>query len=289
MQDPLSDLLDAVRLEAAVCGQVALTAPWTLSGQASTESPFYTVQAGTALLQAGTAPPLRLAAGDYVVLPRGTQHRLQDAGTGNGAVTSLISGHLRLDRTRARALLRILPDILHLPGADGQPAEAVRLLAAAGEREATRPGPGSAAALKRVSELFFLQAVRAEIERRGGDGHICRAVAGAPQIAAALRLIRADPIARWSLAELAAQVGMSRSAFAAAFRATVGETPMQYLAGLRMARATELLRTPGLSIAEVAFQVGYGSDIAFARVFKRHYGIAPGAWRQPRPAVASGA
>ena len=85
---------------------------------------------------------------------------------------------------------------------------------------------------------------------------------------------------RWSVAELAARVGMSRSAFAAAFTREMEAPPMQYLAAQRMLRAAELLKTPDVAISEIAFLIGYDSDIAFTRGFKRHYGVGPGAYRR---------
>jgi AraC-like DNA-binding protein len=305
MDDAVSELLDTVHLNGVICARVELSAPWGFRYGAAPGATFYVMKAGAAFLEIAGAPPLRLAAGDYVALPHGSAHVLRDSlsttpesvelpdhdafpppqtikAGGGGARTALVAGQLQLDRTRAKGILRVLPAALHVAGVDGEPADALRPLSLAAAREANQPGPGSAASLTRLAEMLFVLAARAEIARTGDDDAMFGRLADAPGIAAALHLVRADPAAPWSLAELAAKVGMSRSSFAASFKAVLGESPMQYISSLRMARAAELLRAPGVSIAEVAFQVGYASEIGFARIFKRHFGVAPGAYRQSR-------
>jgi len=305
MDDVISELLDTVHLNGVICARVELSAPWGFQFGPVPGATFYVMKAGAALLEIAGAPPLRLAAGDYVALPHGSAHVLRDSlsttpeplvlpdgdhfpppqtirAGGGGAPAALVGGQLQLDRTRAKGILRVLPEALHVAGVDGEPADALRPLALAAAREANQPGPGSAASLTRLAEMLFVLAARAAIARTGDDDAMLRGLASAPGVAAALHLVRADPAAPWSLAELSAKVGMSRSAFAAAFKAVLGEAPMQYVASLRMARGAELLRAPGLSIAEVAHQVGYASEIGFARIFKRHFGVAPGAYRQSR-------
>jgi AraC-like DNA-binding protein len=307
MDDAISELLDTVRLNGVICAKVELTAPWGFRYAPVPGATFYVIKAGTAWLELAGAPPLLLAAGDYVALPHGSAHVLRDSLSttpepfvlpdgdpglaprtisvgGGGAPTALVAGQLQLDRARAKGLLRVLPDALHVAGVDGEPADALRPLTIASAREAHQGGPGSAASLTRLAEMLFVQAARAEIARTGDDDAMFRRLADAPGVAAALRLVRAHPAAPWSLAELSAKVGMSRSSFAAGFKQVLGESPMQYVTSLRMARGAELLRAPGLSITEVAFQVGYASEIGFSRIFKRHFGVAPGAYRQSRRA-----
>jgi transcriptional regulator GlxA family with amidase domain len=143
------------------------------------------------------------------------------------------------------------------------------------------PGPGSSAVLNRLTELMFIQAVRSAARKYDSEtDNRMGKVRWSPQVFNAVRLIRADLAARWSVVELATRVGMSRSAFAAAFTREMEAPPMQYIAAQRMLRAAELLRTPDVAISEIAFMVGYDSEIAFARGFKRAHGQGPGAYRR---------
>lgn len=306
MDDPLSEILDSIRLDSAVCARAEMTAPWGWRLTPTTATPFYFIISGTAILEvAGRGEAIVLNGGDYVALPHGDAHVLRDSLSspilqvayedppalaapgvpmlrlgGGGRPTRLVNGHVWLDSARGKPLLRLLPDVMLMPGEDGQPASWARPLIALGEMEDANPQPGTGATLKRVAEMFFLQAARAEITRSTPDFDHYNGLARAPKVALALRLMRANPGARWTLAELAGEVSMSRSAFAAAFTTVVGDPPMKHLTALRMARAAELLKVPGVALSEIAFQVGYESDIAFARGFKQHFGQTPGAFRQ---------
>jgi AraC-like DNA-binding protein len=306
MQDNLSDLLQTVRVD-DTCGiRAELTAPWGCRHDQSPGAMFYICMSGSAYLEIAASKQIAvLQAGDCAIIPHGSAHTLRDSlnspiapkipepcievpaglpvirGGGGGCPTTLIVIELRLDRVRARTLLRFLPDIIHLPGEQGMLPQWARPLTEAGHTEVMSPGPGSAAALSRLTELMFIQAVRAAAHRyeTETDSRIGKP-RWSPQVFNAVRLIRMDLATRWSVVELATRVGMSRSAFAAAFTREMEAPPMQYLAAQRMLRAAELLRTPDVAISEIAFMVGYDSEIAFARGFKRHYGQGPGAFRR---------
>lgn len=100
------------------------------------------------------------------------------------------------------------------------------------------------------------------------------------QVARAVALMRAEPAARWTVTKLARRVGLSRPAFARRFLASTGSSPMRYLCKLRMERAADLLRDASLGLAEVAEEVGYSSEFAFNRAFKRHHRLPPGSYRR---------
>lgn len=145
--------------------------------------------------------------------------------------------------------------------------------------EAEGERPGSPAMLARQAELLYLEILRQYMGRlpEGRTGWL--AGVRDPGVGRALRLLHERPERRWTVEELARSVHLSRSALGQRFARIVGEPPMRYLAGWRMQLAKHLLRQPELSIAQVAARVGYTSDVAFHRAFKRHVGSPPAAWR----------
>ena len=134
------------------------------------------------------------------------------------------------------------------------------------------------AVLGRLAEILFIHMLRAHIEGSEHGSTMLAALADA-QLARALAAIHADPSNHWSLNDLAREAGMSRTVFAERFLATVGLTPMQYLTRWRLELAKVALTSTGQSVAEVAASIGYASEAAFGRVFKRFVGVGPGAYR----------
>lgn len=304
MEDGLSELLQTVRVEEAACLRAELTAPWGCRQDASAHALIYICVAGAAYIATASGQAAMLRAGGCAVLAHGSAHVLKDSPSslameriptpdidadtglpvircgGGGGEATLIALELQLDRVRARPLMRVLPPLIHIPGEDGMLPPWARPLAQASDLELAQRRPGAAATLTRLAEMLFIQLVRAAAADLAADEQGASRGHWSPQVITAIRLIREQPGKRWSVATLAAQVGMSRSAFAAVFSREMEAPPMQYLASQRMLRAAELLRTPDIAIAEIAFLVGYESDIAFARGFKRHHGIGPGAYRR---------
>ncbi|HSG39546.1 MAG TPA: AraC family transcriptional regulator, partial [Thermoanaerobaculia bacterium] len=158
----------------------------------------------------------------------------------------------------------------------------LRFLAA----EARHPRPGAETLISRLTDVIFVQALRAWIESQPeGTGGWLGALRDR-QTAAALGHIHREPERDWSVVSLASAVGMSRSSFASRFTALVGETPLAYLTRWRMHLASDLLRSRGLSVSQIAGRVGYESEAAFSKAFKREVGVPPGALRRvksPRP------
>jgi len=306
MQDTLSELLHTIRVESTCCLRAELTAPWGCRHQPTTAALFYICVGGNIYLEITASNHVtRLQSGDCAIVPHGSAHALKDslssparfgipapcvAGAeglptiragGGGSMATLIAIVLRLDRVRAKTMLRFLPDVIHVPGENGQLPPWARPLAEAGLIELENRGPGSQAALNRLAEMLLIQAIRsAALTHSKETAHQMGKVRWSPQVFNAVRLIHGQLSERWSVAELATRVGMSRSAFAAAFTREMEAPPMQYLAAQRMLRAAELLKTRDVPISEIAFVIGYDSDIAFTRGFKRHYGVGPGAYRR---------
>jgi len=139
--------------------------------------------------------------------------------------------------------------------------------------------PGGAAVLARRVELLYLELLRNYAWRLPASRAGWLAAVRHPEVGRALHLLHRDPQRAWSVAELAREVRLSRSALGQRFTEVVGEAPMHYLAGWRIELAKQLLRQPGLSIARVSARVGYRSTVGFHRAFKRRVGETPAAWR----------
>jgi AraC-like DNA-binding protein len=194
--------------------------------------------------------------------------------------TTMICGALSFNHPAARNLISLLPktlliDALHSPQMEWMQSS-LRLIAA----EAREPRPGGEAVITRLGDILVVQAIRSWIEtdpaaRTGWLGALQDR-----QIGRAIALIHRDPAQAWTVASLARQVAMSRSAFAARFTELVGEPVMRYVTRWRMYVAIDALKEQGTSIAKVASRLGYQSEAAFSRAFKRVISVSPGAIRR---------
>lgn len=136
--------------------------------------------------------------------------------------------------------------------------------------------------LARLAELMFVEVLRKHISDLPDDARGWCSGIRDPQVGAALHLMHDRPANPWTVEALAREVGMSRSGFAERFASFVGVPPMHYLARWRLQAAASLLTGPRMSLAEVAAAVGYESEAAFNRAFKKHVGLPPGMWRKRR-------
>lgn len=195
-------------------------------------------------------------------------------------VTQFICGFLGCDRAPLNPVLQALPAMLHLRQAS-RGVERMRHLIGFALCELREPGPGSRAVLLRLTEMMFVEVVRLHFAALAGAQSGWLAGLHDPLVARALSLLHAAPQRPWTLAALADETGASRSVLAERFARFVGQPPMHYLAQWRMQRAVRLLAEPGArKVAAVAEAVGYGSEAAFSRAFKRSVGLAPAEWRQ---------
>jgi AraC-like DNA-binding protein len=302
--DPLGEALHFLRMNGAFYCRSELTAPWGLTLMPMSGYVwFHVVTAGHAWLEAGDAEPRLIGPGDLALVPHGEGHVLRSQpgapapgilelereivsdryeilrhGEG-GAPTTLICGAVRFDHPAARSLVASLPEIIHVEGAGAADADwlqsALRLMAV----EARELRPGGEAVITRLGDILVIQAIRSWIAtdpaaRTGWLGALQD-----PQIGRAITMIHRDPARPWTLASLADEVAMSRSAFAARFTELMGEPAMSYVARWRMHLALDALKERGSTVAELANDLGYRSEAAFARAFKRVIGIPPGAAR----------
>jgi AraC-like DNA-binding protein len=313
--DALSDVLRVIRLSGGVFLEADFTAPWCIGGKLTTDDckPFlaaprhviasHFVAAGNMQLRVEGGDTIDVRAGEFVLLPHTDTHPFgsdlnvamisarsviqppQGGGIsrikhgGGGAATQLLCGFLGSDAPFS-PLLSALPSVLKLDvraTASGDWIESSFRFAAS---EIAAGRLGSTTVIAKLSELLFVEAVSQFVaslpaERRGW-------LAGwrDPQIGRALAVLHARPTEGWTAETLALEVGMSRSVFAERFTSLVGQPPMQYLTLWRMHVAAQQLREGRGSVAQIGFAIGYESEAAFSRAFKREFGTSPGAWRR---------
>jgi AraC-like DNA-binding protein len=306
--DVLTDVLETVRARAAWSGRIEARAPWDITLETGLDARFHAVLEGRAFLTRENSEPIELVAGDLVALPHGDSHALADsagapwnAGTvgvevavasacapirigGTGERTTLVSGRIEFDDQRGSGVFAVLPPIILLRGELVRSVPwlepTLRTLAC----EAASGRPGSLSVVNRLAEVILVQIVRGHLASLEVESVGFLAALADRQIGAALSLIHQSPDLAWTVQELAAKVAMSRSAFAARFTRLVGEPPLHYVARWRMQKAKSLLREGRATIGEVAEAVGYESEAAFSKAFKRAVGTAPGAYRRAKRA-----
>jgi AraC-like DNA-binding protein len=205
---------------------------------------------------------------------------------GNGARTRLVCGFLGCDSAVGNPVLATLPAALRLTIEAGGAAAWIHATFQYAAAEVAAGRPGSATVLAKVSELLFVEAVRryAETLPEGQTGWL--AGLRDAYVARALGLLHRDLTHAWTVDELGRHVGLSRSALAERFTHLIGVAPMHYLAHWRMQVAAQALRTRSTSLAQVATTVGYESEAAFSRAFKKAFGTAPATWRRARHQTA---
>lgn len=300
--DVLGDVLGRLNLSTLVYSRVELVSPWGLvvRDKEGTEAHLYVIGEGEARLEPARAEPVVLSAGDVALLPNGGVHILRDNEggpvelidgpscpfaairklrvSGPGRRTTLVGAAFKFGAGERTPLLEHLPDVIHISASDPAAApwlpSTVHLLLS----ESLDQRPGGSIVMSRLVDVLFVHVLRTFIRGRLPHAPLC-ALAD-PQVGRALQLVHDAPEAKWTVESLASAVAMSRSAFAERFSRFVGQPPLEYVARWRMVKAAELLAKSGLSVAEVAERVGYASEAAFNRAFKRYMGTAPAMWRR---------
>jgi AraC-like DNA-binding protein len=302
--DPLTTVLQDLRLSGSFYCRSELGGPWGLRLPPRELAAFHFVAEGACFLRRTGAAPLRLEAGDFVLLPRGHGHSLADTPDGEarsidelphepigqnaavlrhggrGARTLLICGAVRFDDPAAHPLLDLMPDVLRIRAAEREPAHLLRSLLEAMAAEARSPQAGTATVMTRLADVLVVHAVRWWLETSPEAAPGWLGALRDAEVGRALVLIHRRPEEPWGVASLAAAVHMSRSAFSERFTKLVGTPPMQYLTRWRMHLASRWLRADQISLGTVADRLGYESEPAFRRAFKRHVGVPPGAVRR---------
>jgi AraC-like DNA-binding protein len=201
-------------------------------------------------------------------------------GGGGRERTHVVCGFLGCDLQPFNPALAALPSLVHLQrpaqvGARARLQALIELTLA----EAREPAPGGQSVLLRLGELMFVEVLRRCLTELPSQGSGWLAGLRDPLVGRALGLLHRDPVRAWTLAELACELHVSRSHLAESFTRVVGEPPMHYLSRWRIQLATRLLSETTAKVAAIAHDVGYGSEAAFSRAFKRCVGVAPVIWR----------
>lgn len=316
--DALSDVLRSIRLTGGVFLHAELTEPWCLGVRVLPSScapfvrsesaiiPYHYVLEGCLRVKVEGKAPLELRAGQVVIFPRNHWHVLGGDLTlppvpsedvvqrpspddlasirlgGGGARTNIVCGFLGAEDLQENPVIGDLPPALTLDMSTGAGAEWIQSTFQYAATEVASGRVGSDVVLAKVSELLFVEAVRRYVETVPDQHRGWLAALRDPYVERALSLLHRRPAERWSIDGLSRQVGLSRSALAERFIQTLGVPPMHYLATWRMQLARQELLHGRKSLLEIAELVGYESEAAFARAFKRIVGCSPGSLRRTR-------
>jgi len=207
---------------------------------------------------------------------------------GGGAVTRMVCGYLACDSGLFDTVLSALPRLMIVPMRDSPSGRWLASSIQFSLAECAAPKAGAGTVLAKLSELMFVEAVRRHIEGLPPEQQGWLAGLRDRFVGKALALMHSKPAHAWTVDDLASRVGLSRSALADRFGALLGCPPMQYLARWRLQLAADLLRSSRRPISAIASEVGYDSEAAFSRAFKRELGAAPAAWRRTKPVRDSG-
>jgi AraC-like DNA-binding protein len=325
--DVLSNVLGAVRLTGALFFDVDASSPWVVETpkmdtvgfailpDVENVIAFHVIMYGESWVEVhdGVTQAVRVKAGDVLIFARGDAHtfssvrgaRATDPGpemyrrppdlrlpfavnSGGGGPESarFICGYLGYDATPFNPLIAALPAMIYAPGPAAESSWVAQLLRFAVDETGTRRA-GSETVLAKLSELMFVEIVRRYIDAlpEGSPGWLSGL--RDRQVGAALGLMHGRVAEPWTLDSIAREIGMSRTTFAERFTQFVGDSPMHYLGRWRLQVAAGLLERQGMNIAQAAAKVGYESEAAFNRAFKKEVGVPPGAWRRGRIAPAS--
>ena len=311
--DLLSDILARLKLAGTLYFRTSFTSPWSIKVPAfENVARFHLAHRGRCFVRVASEPEaVSLEQGDLVIIPAGAEHTLycdpktenlavqldqvveQSGFTGHGTLiygehgtnheTQLVCGHFAFDKHASHPLIEALPSQIHIKGYGAQAGswmdDTLKVIGA----EACRDALGSDIIGLKMSEIIFAQALRTYLATSGAGTPVLAGFAD-PSISRVLQAIHQEPALGWTLEELARLAGMSRTSFANRFAERMNMTPLQYITGWRMQIARQILsdtRTPMIDVAE---QVGYGSEAAFGRVFKKQFDIAPATYRRRQQA-----
>lgn len=305
--DRLGEALHFLRMTGAFYCRSELSEPWGLSMPEMKDCLwFHIVIRGQCLLDVAGAAPRHLVPGDFALVPHGLGHTISsDAEAarsapivydlphhyisdryavighgGGGAPTTLVCGAVRFDHPSAVQLVRSLPPLIVVESIPSPHLSWMHSTLGLIADEAKHLRPGGEAVITRLSDILVIQALRSWIEHDPAAKVGWLGALQDPAVGPALALVHRNPDKPWTVAALAAEVAMSRSAFSARFTAMVGESPMRYLARWRMQKALDDLRSCDVTVAVLAKRSGYQSEAAFGRAFKRMLGVSPGSVRK---------
>ncbi len=301
--DALSMLLNDINMKGAVFRYTRLSAPWCLSLSTPGLASFHFCPQGGGWLVPEGGQPVRVRAGDALILPVGSPHRIQadreysgvahDLGRDfqapafevtrldhDGPVTTLLSGHFNFDVELARPLMESLPQVILLPGDNGQAPPWIHFGLQFLLSELRGAETGLQLVVNRAADIILVQCLRQYLkELPAGSGSWLLAFRDRA-LSAVLVAMHGSPERDWTVPELAQIAALSRSAFVNRFKACMGRPPLTYLREHRMRLAAWKLRNTRQPVWQIAEQLGYGSDVALSQAFKRTFAQTPTQFRQ---------
>lgn len=306
-QDALSQILDVLRMRGTIYFYTHFNPPWGVRVPAfSNVARFHMVIRGHCWVRVeGIDDPIQLSSGDIIVIPHGAEHILSEpcdshaenvdeivcrtgyegdgalvyGGDDDGLVCKLLCGHFEFEEGVIHPILSALPKCIHLPNTETMNAQWFESVMRFVSSEIMGGKAGADAITYRLSEIIFIQVVRAFVDKAGAAAG-CLAGVLDPQLSKSLSAIHLAPEKPWTVETMATEAGMSRTLFAERFTSLIGITPLSYLTQWRMLLARRHLLESDRALIEIAESVGYGSEAAFGRAFKRHFDVAPGNLRR---------
>ncbi|WP_419906860.1 AraC family transcriptional regulator [Hoeflea sp.] len=308
--DPLGETLHMLKLNGTLYCRSELTAPWGIDlPPIEGCMMFHIVTAGRGWLEVEGEEPVLLEAGSLTLVPHGAGHIIRSSPDcpaeplfdipvervsdryeimrhgGDGEYTQSICVVVRFDHVAAERLVALLPRIVQIDAwdsdAEGWLQSTLRFIA----REARELRPGGETVITHLSDILVIQAIRSWLATAPAADQGWLAALRDGQIGKALAMIHRSPDREWSVESLAREVGMSRSAFSARFTELVGEPAMRYITQWRMQLARTQILEGAVPLGELAGRLGYQSEAAFSRAFKRMFGLPPGRLRRETPGV----
>lgn len=300
--DVLTDVLNTLELKGWLSSRLELIPPWRYNFAESKDSMFHVFRSGGAYLEVeGDSKPIKVGDGDLVLFPTGHPHSLYDDPKspltrlvhldynperphqvvnreGESSKLLLLCGAFHFDYPNDFPLLHRLPKLIHISGERGRLEQGFADLLHLIARESASQQAATEVMLRRLTELLFIQVIRLWIEQEFEASDWIEALRD-ESISSALALIHESPEHKWTVKELADSVALSRSAFSARFTELVGEPPMTYLTRWRMLKATRMIKNE-VRIETIAELLGYESEAAFRKAFKREIGIPPAQYRK---------
>ncbi|EPJ45262.1 MAG: hypothetical protein OFPI_37420 [Osedax symbiont Rs2] len=312
--DVLGDVLRVLRLRGSLYFDACFCAPWGMQVSSSSQASFHIIVKGEAWLKLDSqAEPIKLQAGDIVLFPTSAGHSISDrldsqclqgeavvqayqnqqplfAGSpadSHQPKCNIICGYVEFDRALSHPFLTNLPDFIHV---DGQMRSRFKWLDSAIEQivlETSVQQPGGAVLIDRFTEILFIQMIRSYAQLNLQQQSYFSALLD-DQLSTALSLMHNAPDRDWSVELLASKVGMSRSVFYGRFNDHIGIPPMKYLFEWRMLQAKQKIQNSHKSLSLVAEEVGYQSDSAFQKAFKRFFSYTPASLRKKTNSTRDG-
>jgi len=302
--DVLTDVLGSLGVRTRLFCRATCGAPWTLAVEPSEFVHFHILERGAAWVHSEEKKtPIALAPGEVLVIAAKQRYRLVDAPGrknaptvvfrdadiperpialehgGRGAASVLVCGSFHFEHANGHPILALLPKVVHMRVRDITQAASLRATVHSLVAEAAAMRPGAETIISRLTDILFVHVLREWLGQQRAPSRWLAAF-NDRRIAPAMSLIHSSPQQAWTVDQLAAKGGLSRSRFTVRFSRVVGESPKAYIARVRMLRAANMLKEGSIPIATIALAAGYESESSFNKAFKRFHRMPPGQFRR---------